>query len=149
MVWSTGATRGGATLRTLTAALRRHGRSSSSSMHFQSSAMVRKDSSMIAANDRSNHFQEVRRLSSSPTPKQMEDEYGEMTSEGATYTYPGPFELESREVLEKAELRYMTYGQLNEARDNVLVVCHALTAQETNGFKFMSVNDLPALEYLV
>eukprot|EP00978_Attheya_sp_CCMP212_P039138 scaffold200948_cov69-Attheya_sp.AAC.1 len=71
----------------------------------------------------------------------MEDEYGEMTSEGATYTYPGSFELESREVLEKAELRYMTYGQLNEARDNVLVVCHALTAQETSGFKFMSVNE--------
>jgi len=57
----------------------------------------------------------------------MDDEYGEMTTEGYTFTYPGPFVLESGEVLSHAELRYMTYGKLNDARDNVLVICHALT----------------------
>lgn len=57
----------------------------------------------------------------------MDDEYGEMTTDGHTYTHPSPFRLESGQYLPRAELRYMTYGTLNETRDNVLVVCHALT----------------------
>mmetsp|Transcript_19345 Transcript_19345/g.27200 ORF Transcript_19345/g.27200 Transcript_19345/m.27200 type:complete len:568 (+) Transcript_19345:527-2230(+) len=57
----------------------------------------------------------------------MDDEYGEMTADGNTYVYPEPFELESGEFLPHAQLRYMTYGTLNEERNNVLVVCHALT----------------------
>lgn len=69
-----------------------------------------------------------RQLSSTSTAiTSMDDEYGEMTTEGHTFTYPEPFELESGEVLPRAELRYMTYGTLNETRDNVLVICHALT----------------------
>ena len=57
----------------------------------------------------------------------MDDEYGEMTADGHTYEYPTEFKLESGETLPNAQIRYMTYGTLNEARDNVLVVCHALT----------------------
>ena len=57
----------------------------------------------------------------------MDDEYGEMTTEGHTYVHPEPFILENGAKLHNAQLRYMTYGTLNEARDNVLVVCHALT----------------------
>lgn len=57
----------------------------------------------------------------------MDDEYGDLTSEGYTFTYPGDFPLESGEIIPKAKLRYMTYGTLNKERDNVLVVCHALT----------------------
>jgi homoserine O-acetyltransferase len=57
----------------------------------------------------------------------MDDEYGEMTADGSTFVYPGSFILENGEKLDNAQLRYMTYGELNEARDNVLVVCHALT----------------------
>lgn len=57
----------------------------------------------------------------------MEDEYGEMTQDGHTYVHPEPFVLENGEKLENAQIRYMTYGTLNKARDNVLVVCHALT----------------------
>lgn len=65
---------------------------------------------------------------STPTPSAgMEDEYGDLKDEGETYTHPTPFLLESGETLQNASLRYMTYGTLNEARDNVLVVCHALT----------------------
>ncbi|KAK7749313.1 L-homoserine-O-acetyltransferase [Diatrype stigma] len=36
-------------------------------------------------------------------------------------------ELDSGDVLESCPVAYKTWGQLNEARDNVLVVCHALT----------------------
>jgi homoserine O-acetyltransferase/O-succinyltransferase len=79
----------------------------------------RKDSSMIAANNRL--------LSSSTGGGAMQDEYGEMTSEGYTYVHPTPMTLENGQVLEDAQLRYQTYGELNEARDNVLVICHALT----------------------
>jgi hypothetical protein len=67
--------------------------------------------------------------SSSPSSASttMKDEYGEMTSEGETYQYPGDFVLENGQVLVQPQLRYMTYGELNERRDNVLVICHALT----------------------
>ncbi len=57
----------------------------------------------------------------------MDDEYGEMTADGHTYQHPTDFVLESGQILPNAQIRYMTYGTLNEARDNVLVVCHALT----------------------
>jgi len=57
----------------------------------------------------------------------MQDEYGEMTSDGTTYVHPTPFVLESGVALPEAQLRYQTYGQLNDQRDNVLVICHALT----------------------
>lgn len=60
--------------------------------------------------------------------KAMDDEYGDMNAVvGHTYVYPGPFRLETGYELPKAQLRYMTYGTLNPTRDNVLVVCHALT----------------------
>lgn len=57
----------------------------------------------------------------------MDDEYGEMTADGHTYLYPGQFVLENGQTLSNAQLRYMTYGTLNENRDNVLIVTHALT----------------------
>ena len=77
---------------------------------------------------RSSSTSSIQSLSTEETKNDsMDDEYGEMTTEGYTFTYPGPFELESGEVLSHAELRYMTYGKLNEARDNVLIICHALT----------------------
>ena len=75
----------------------------------------------------------------------MDDEYGTMNASGLTFTYPnGPYHLESfgtlghtgpspatstlpRGILNPAYLNYKTYGTLNEARDNVLVICHALT----------------------
>lgn len=56
----------------------------------------------------------------------MKDEYGIMDSAGRTFTVHN-FRLESGAILPVAELRYQTYGRLNEARTNVLVVCHALT----------------------
>ena len=39
-----------------------------------------------------------------------------------------PFELENGKVLPALTLAYHTYGKLNEAKDNVVWVCHALTA---------------------
>lgn len=59
----------------------------------------------------------------------MQDEYGDMTAEEGNlyYTHPGPFQLESGQILPEAKLCYHTYGTLNKARNNVLVVCHALT----------------------
>jgi homoserine O-acetyltransferase len=59
--------------------------------------------------------------------EEMKDEYGTMDDSGHTYEYPGAFRLESGTALANPVLRYQTYGKLNEARDNVLVVCHALT----------------------
>eukprot|EP00560_Eucampia_antarctica_P008019 CAMPEP_0197832166 /NCGR_PEP_ID=MMETSP1437-20131217/13516_1 /TAXON_ID=49252 ORGANISM="Eucampia antarctica, Strain CCMP1452" /NCGR_SAMPLE_ID=MMETSP1437 /ASSEMBLY_ACC=CAM_ASM_001096 /LENGTH=476 /DNA_ID=CAMNT_0043435381 /DNA_START=236 /DNA_END=1663 /DNA_ORIENTATION=- len=107
------------------------------------------DPSMIAANDRCSStrltstitsstttrsciasfrsFHSSPSTASSSTDTSMDDEYGEMTADGHTFTFPKPFKLENGQVLEKADMNYMTYGQLNETRDNVLVVCHALT----------------------
>ena len=44
------------------------------------------------------------------------------------FTYHDKFELESGEYLPGFQLRFTTYGKLNKARDNVIWVCHALTA---------------------
>ena len=75
----------------------------------------------------------------------MDDEYGAMNASGETFIYPSPYHLESygtlghttsntatshqlpRGVLNPAYLNYKTYGKLNDERDNVLVICHALT----------------------
>uniref|UniRef100_A0A7S1BC21 AB hydrolase-1 domain-containing protein n=1 Tax=Corethron hystrix TaxID=216773 RepID=A0A7S1BC21_9STRA len=56
----------------------------------------------------------------------MKDEYGEMTSEGETFVTKD-FDLENGTKLPVVQLKYKTYGKLNNSRDNVLVVCHALT----------------------
>lgn len=126
----------------------------SGSRVFTLGSSIGSDSSMIAANDRckilpSTTTSTVRNTSTAlvdskiykkksnsivnhslrslSTDDSMDDEYGEMTADGHTYVHPVPFELENGEVLDNAQLRYMTYGTLNEAKDNVIVVCHALT----------------------
>ena len=45
-----------------------------------------------------------------------------------SYRYNAPFILESGEVLPEVDIVYDTFGELNEAKDNVVWVCHALTA---------------------
>lgn len=45
-----------------------------------------------------------------------------------TYHHPHPFKLESGASLPELDIAYHTYGTLNEQRDNVVWVCHALTA---------------------
>lgn len=44
------------------------------------------------------------------------------------YKYSGPFELETGHTLSELTIAYHTYGKMNAARDNVVWVCHALTA---------------------
>jgi hypothetical protein len=56
----------------------------------------------------------------------MQDEYGDMDSSGNTATIKD-FQLECGERLSEAQLCYNTFGVLNARRDNVIVVCHALT----------------------
>ncbi len=45
-----------------------------------------------------------------------------------TFRLRRPFQLESGETLPDVVLAYTTMGQLNSARDNVVWICHALTA---------------------
>ncbi|MBD5271528.1 MAG: homoserine O-acetyltransferase [Bacteroides sp.] len=45
-----------------------------------------------------------------------------------TYHHHEPFELEPGEVLPELTIAYHTYGTVNERRDNIVWVCHALTA---------------------
>lgn len=44
------------------------------------------------------------------------------------YIHNQPFPLESGAILPRIEIAYHTYGELNAAGDNVIWVCHALTA---------------------
>jgi homoserine O-acetyltransferase len=46
----------------------------------------------------------------------------------AVYNYPKTFKLESGKRLRKLQIAYQTYGKLNAKKDNVVWVCHALTA---------------------
>ena len=45
-----------------------------------------------------------------------------------TFSYPDTFSLESGGTLSGFQLHYTTYGTLNSERNNVVWVCHALTA---------------------
>lgn len=44
------------------------------------------------------------------------------------YKHTIPFTLESGATLPELEIAYCTYGELNAAKDNVIWICHALTA---------------------
>lgn len=44
------------------------------------------------------------------------------------FEYKHPFHLESGEILREVALGYTTYGELNDSADNVVWICHALTA---------------------
>lgn len=57
----------------------------------------------------------------------MRDEYGTMDSSGETFVFDGTFMLDGGATLERPQVRYNTWGKLNAAGDNCLVVCHALT----------------------
>jgi len=58
---------------------------------------------------------------------EMKDEYGDLKAEGKIFLERN-YELEDGSILPEAQLCYQTYGKLNEeTRDNVIVVCHALT----------------------
>jgi len=57
---------------------------------------------------------------------QMADEYGTMNSDGEKMVIES-FYLDSGRILENVEVCYMTWGEPNEKRDNIVVVCHALT----------------------
>ena len=50
-----------------------------------------------------------------------------MKIETKTAKFTTPLYLESGRILEPFELAYETYGTINEAKDNVVLVCHALT----------------------
>jgi len=52
-----------------------------------------------------------------------------------------PLELASGARLGSYELRYETYGTLNEARDNAVLVCHALNASHHVAGRYAGEND--------
>jgi homoserine O-acetyltransferase len=44
------------------------------------------------------------------------------------FTYPYPFKLETGQILPQLQVAYHTYGKINPEKNNVVWVCHALTA---------------------
>lgn len=48
-------------------------------------------------------------------------------NEVKTKTFDKPFITESGFTLKKPQIAYHTWGELNEAKDNVVLICHALT----------------------
>ena len=73
-----------------------------------------------------------------PSPHQqlqgdaMEDEYGALDTSGETWS-PADLALECGRTLARPRVRYRTYGALDGARGNCVVVCHALTGNADVG----------------
>jgi len=44
------------------------------------------------------------------------------------FKYTETFEFESGQEIQDLEIGFHTYGRLNKAKDNVIWICHALTA---------------------
>lgn len=44
------------------------------------------------------------------------------------YHHPSPFITETGEIINGLEIAYHTWGALNGTKDNVIWICHALTA---------------------
>jgi homoserine O-acetyltransferase/O-succinyltransferase len=63
-----------------------------------------------------------------PDPSALPDEPGEVgLVQWQDYVSNEPFAFSSGETLPGFALRYETYGRLNPARDNAILVCHALS----------------------
>lgn len=77
-------------------------------------------------NIQNNSFEEREKNDNKSSLSTMKDEYGKMDSSGETFTVD-EFLLEGGDILRGAQVRYSSFGNLNEKKDNVLVVCHALT----------------------
>ena len=45
----------------------------------------------------------------------------------STFHFDQPLSLDCGEILDSYELVYETYGELNQSRDNAILVCHALS----------------------
>eukprot|EP01041_Mallomonas_annulata_P009156 gene9156-18971_t len=56
----------------------------------------------------------------------MHDEYGKIDSSGETFVCRD-FVLESGVILPEAQVRYNLYGTMNTEKNNIMIVCHALT----------------------
>jgi len=63
----------------------------------------------------------------STAPTQVEPQTTIPPSFEGDFALPGEFPLEAGGVLRGASLRYALYGEVNTARDNVVLVCHALS----------------------
>ena len=61
----------------------------------------------------------------------MKDEYGDLDDSGHSFILDEDFHLEAGGILSRAEVRYQTWGTLNATKDNCLVVCHALTGNQS------------------
>eukprot|EP00906_Rhabdomonas_costata_P014172 RCo020383 len=59
-------------------------------------------------------------------PPALQDEYGQLDCSGETWVCP-ELRLESGVIMRQVQVKYNTYGELNKARDNAVLVFHALT----------------------
>ncbi|MET0238851.1 MAG: homoserine O-acetyltransferase [Sphingobium sp.] len=59
-------------------------------------------------------------------PRQMDERFGTRRH----VVLPGPLRLDGGALLSPVEIAYETYGALNDARDNAILICHALTGDQ-------------------
>src|SRR3954454_16570865 len=92
---------------------------------------VTRESNMVAV-ESTEQGQRTRRPALVPRPAPAEPELadaGIVARQIAHFPFPAgaPFRLSLGDALPEVDLAYETYGQLNDARDNAILIVHALT----------------------
>lgn len=100
--------------------------------HSQLVADTPAESPMQSMPSSRQHDRARQQIAAGGAAQQLRDEYNaDFEDDGGETFVLDKFQLESGRLMHRVPIRFKSWGTLNGTRDNVLVVCHALTGNGT------------------